>query len=132
VASVQNNRDIIKPFLNQIAGKLSMLYQFPTLNKSLAINVAITFGRLGLVDAREVSLGYLDAIAKQWCLAIRTLKNKFEKESAFRGFILMIPHNPAPVIKYFPHICSTFVSYKEEGVSEDMFNLLKGILISFK
>jgi hypothetical protein len=64
LASVHNNREIIKPFLNQIAGKLSMLYQYQTLNKSLAINVAITFGRLGLVDAREVSLGYLDAIAK--------------------------------------------------------------------
>ncbi len=44
----------------------------------------------------------------------------------------MIPHNPAPIIKYFPHICATFVSYKEEGVSEEMFNLIKGVLISFK
>jgi|LauGreDrversion4_2_1035121.scaffolds.fasta_scaffold74317_5 hypothetical protein len=109
-----------------------MLYGYPSLNKSLAINVAITFGRLGFVDAREVSLGYLDSVAKQWCLAIRTVKYNFEKESSFRGFIMMIPHNPAPIIKYFPHICATFVSYKEEGVSEEMYNLLKGVLISFK
>ncbi len=94
--------------------------------------MAVTFGRLGFVDAREVSLGYLDSVTKQWCLSIRTLKDYFEKESSFRGFIMMIPHNPAPIIKYFAHICSAFVSYKEEGVSEEMFNLLKGVLVSFK
>ena len=47
------------------------------------MNIAIAFGRLGLVDPQQMSQ-YLDSITKQWCLSIRTLKKGDEKESAFR------------------------------------------------
>lgn len=73
------------------------------------MNVAIAFGRLGLVDPREVAVNYLEKVTKQWCIAMRTLKNGYEKESAYTGFIQMIPHNPTPILKYFPHVCSAFV-----------------------
>ena len=52
------------------------------MNKSVAMNVAITFGRLGLSDPQVMSR-YLDAVAKPWCLSIKLLKQKEEKESAF-------------------------------------------------
>jgi transportin-1 len=108
-AAVPNNREIIRPFLAQIANKLCDLCKGESLNKSLAINVAITFGRLGLVDPRELALKYLERILKQWCITMRTLKNGYEKDTSYRGLIQMIPFNPVPVIRYFPHLCSAFV-----------------------
>jgi hypothetical protein len=46
------------------------------------MNVAIAFGRLGLVDAKFMSQ-YLNSVAKQWCLSIRILKDGEEKQSAY-------------------------------------------------
>jgi hypothetical protein len=46
------------------------------------MNIAIAFGRLGLVDPKYMAQT-LDSITKQWCLSIRTLKKGEEKESAF-------------------------------------------------
>ena len=115
-----NNRETIRPFLTPIANKLCDLCKGDSLNKSLAVNVAITFGRLGLVDPRNLALNHLEKIVKQWCIAMRTLKNGFEKDTSFRGLISMIPFNPVPIIKFFPHLCSAFVQYKEDGASEDL------------
>jgi hypothetical protein len=64
VAALSNNKDIIKPFLAQIGGKLSALFQNQKLNKSLAMNIAIAFGRLGLVDPKETALNYLELVTK--------------------------------------------------------------------
>lgn len=47
------------------------------------MNVAIAFGRLGLIDPQTCAR-YLDHVAKPWCLSIRILKSGEEKESAFR------------------------------------------------
>ena len=90
------------------------------MNKSVAVNVAIAFGRLGLVDPKTISR-YLDAVAKPWCISIRILKAGGEKESAFRydyhflilyrGFCLMIPHNTHAVLQNFPYLCDSFVIF---------------------
>jgi hypothetical protein len=90
------------------------------LNKSLAINAAITFGRLGLVDPKILSVNSLEKVTKQWCITMKTLKSGFEKDTAYRGFILMIPYNIPPIIKYFPYVCSAFVQYTKESPSEDL------------
>jgi hypothetical protein len=34
------------------------------LNKSIAMNVTIAFGRLGLVDPKDMAINYLDKVAK--------------------------------------------------------------------
>ncbi len=52
------------------------------MNKSVAMNVAITFGRLGLVNAQFMAQ-QLDKVAKQFALSIKILKDGDEKKSAF-------------------------------------------------
>ena len=103
------NRDIVKPFLNRIAEKLSSHLNQVKLNKAVALNVAITFGRLGLVDEGEIANMHLERVTKQWLIAIKTLTKGIEKETSFRGFISMIPHNPGPILKFLPHVCSAFI-----------------------
>ena len=44
----------------------------------------------------------------------------------------MIPHNPTPIIKYFPHLCSAFVQYKNDGASEELLKMFRAVLLSFK
>lgn len=52
------------------------------MNKSVAMNVAIAFGRLGLVNAQFMAQ-QLDKVAKQFALSIKILKDGDEKKSAF-------------------------------------------------
>jgi hypothetical protein len=52
------------------------------MNKSVAMNVAITFGRLGLVNSQYMAQ-QLDNVAKQFALSIKILKDGEEKRSAF-------------------------------------------------
>lgn len=92
------------------------------MNKSVASNVAITFGRLASLDPESLSKRFLDKVLKPWCLSIRNLKSGEEKESAFRGVCLMIPHNTLAALSQFPYLCNAFVLYKDPPASlNEMF-----------
>ena len=57
------NKEVIKPFTEEIVLKLTLIFQSKKLNKSLAQNIAITLGRLGLINPEGVAK-HLDKIAK--------------------------------------------------------------------
>ncbi len=40
----------------------------------------------------------------------------------------MIPFNPMSVMKFFPHLCSAFIQYKDDGASEDLLKLMKAVV----
>ena len=94
------------------------------------MNVAIAFGRLGLLDPKAMAERYLDKVLKQWCLSIRTLKSGEEKESAFRGVCLMIPQNTVAALNAFPYLCNAFVLYKDP--SESLHAMFSEIVHKFK
>ena len=76
------NKDVIKPFTEPIVEKLVIIFQSKKLNKSLAQNIAITLGRLGLMNPEGVAK-YLDKIAKQWCVSLRYLKGDANNDEKF-------------------------------------------------
>ena len=57
------NQEIIKPYTDEIVEKLKTIFSSKKLNKSLAQNIAITLGRLGLINPDAVSV-HLEHIAK--------------------------------------------------------------------
>ena len=57
------NKDTIKPFTDEIVQKLTIILSSKKLNKSLAQNIAITLGRLGLINPEDVAK-HLNKIAK--------------------------------------------------------------------
>ena len=57
------NQEIIKPYTDEIVQKLTIILSSKKLNKSLAQNIAITLGRLGLINPVDVAK-HLDKIAK--------------------------------------------------------------------
>lgn len=60
----------------------------------------------------------------------RLLKAGEEKESAFRGFCLMVPHNTSAALAAFPYICNAFVMYKEPP--QDLQNMFTEIIHRFR
>lgn len=57
------NKDVISPFTEEIVQKLQVILSSKKINKSLAQNIAITLGRLGLINPEAVAK-YLDKIVK--------------------------------------------------------------------
>lgn len=65
----------------------------PGINSSLKTNLAITIGRLGLVMP-NVLAQYLPNIIEPFCTTLRNMRDDDEKDSAFRGLLMMIKINP--------------------------------------
>lgn len=127
------NRDVIKPFTDQIVRKLMVIFQSPRINKSLAQNISITLGRLGLINPEAVAQ-HLDKIAKQWCVSLRYVKgdndNEDEKYQAYKGLCYTIARNTKAIKKDFPYFCSAIVQY--QNPRHDLHQIFKGILHVFK
>ena len=67
-------------------------------------------GRLGLHCAAEMA-PLLPTFVRQWCLALRNIRDNSEKESAFYGMCLMIDQNPGGVADHFIFLCDAIVSW---------------------
>lgn len=59
-----------------------VLFHLCQLNKSLAQNVSICIGRLGIGNPEKISK-FIDSFLKQFCLSLRVIHNSIEKQDAF-------------------------------------------------
>ena len=106
--------EIVKSFTDEIVGKLAQLYSHKKLNKSLAQNIAITLGRLALINPDAVAV-HLASIAKQWCASLRFLKSSqaMEREQAYRGLCYAVARNSRAIQKDFAYFCSAITHYRD-------------------
>tara|TARA_B110000285_G_C14776915_1_gene446669 strand:+ start:145 stop:627 length:483 start_codon:yes stop_codon:yes gene_type:complete len=121
---------IIAPHTESIVLKLVDIFSKKKLNKSLAQNVAITLGRLGLINPEAVAK-HLDKIAKQWCVSLRFLKNNNdEKYQAYKGLCYTIGRNSLAMMSQLAYFCSAIVHYKNPRTELD--EIFRGIMMAFK
>ena len=87
---------VIEPFIPELMNRLCTILLNPKSQKSLAENAAVTIGRLGLVTPALIA-PQLPQFAQAWCTALWEIKDNDEKDSAFRGFCMMIAANPSGI-----------------------------------
>ena len=85
---------VIEPFIPELMNRLVPILLNPKSAKSLSENAAVTIGRLGLV-APGLLAPQLPTFAQAWCTALWEIKDNEEKDSAFRGFCMMVGANPS-------------------------------------
>lgn len=90
------NASPLEPFITPLMERLVPILVNPKSPKSLSENAAVTIGRLGLVCPALVA-PHLADFAQAWCIALWEIKDNDEKDSAFRGFCMMISANPAGI-----------------------------------
>ncbi len=61
-------------------------------------NAAVAIGRTGLVCPNPIA-PHLEHFARPWCVALWEIKDNDEKDSAFRGFCMLIQANPDGLTK---------------------------------
>lgn len=87
---------LMEPFIPELMNRLGSILLNPKSQKSLAENAAVTIGRLGLVTPALIA-PQLPSFAQAWCTALWEIKDNEEKDSAFRGFCMMIAANPSGI-----------------------------------
>lgn len=90
----QGDASALEPFIPILMQRLVPILLNSKSPKSLSENAAVTIGRLGLVCPALVSPG-LGTFAQAWCTVLWEIKDNEEKDSAFRGFCMMISANPS-------------------------------------
>jgi len=83
----------LEPFIQPLIQRLVPILLNSKSPKSLSENAAVTIGRLGLVAPAMIA-PELGTFAQAWCTALWEIKDNEEKDSAFRGFCMMISVNP--------------------------------------
>ena len=96
--ALQYNEDpsALQPFVPLLIQRLVPMLLNQKSPKSLSENAAVTIGRLGLVCPALVA-PELPTFAQAWCSALWEIKDNDEKDSAFRGFCMMISANPSGI-----------------------------------
>lgn len=82
-----------EPFVPALVQRLVPILLNSKSPKSLSENAAVTIGRIGLTCPALVAPD-LATFAQAWCTALWEIKDNEEKDSAFRGFCMMISANP--------------------------------------
>uniref|UniRef100_A0A1I7YJB0 Transportin-1 n=1 Tax=Steinernema glaseri TaxID=37863 RepID=A0A1I7YJB0_9BILA len=117
----------MKQYVPQLMSPLIFVMNRDKGPKTLLENTAITLGRLGIYCPEEVS-PYLQQFIRQWCLALRNIRDNEEKDSAFRGLCMMINLNPAGVLHDFIFLCDAIASWNapKEDLQAAFFKILHG------
>lgn len=92
----QGSAGPLEPFVPSLIARLVPILLNPKSPKSLSENAAVTIGRLGLVCPASVA-PELPTFAQAWCISLWEIKDNEEKDSAFRGFCMLISANPAGI-----------------------------------
>lgn len=110
--------------------------------RSLSENAAVTIGRIGLVCPAPIA-PHLEHFAKQWCVstlyffptradrtirctALWEIKDNDEKDSAFRGFCMLIQANPAGIQKDYLWFCNAVCKWQRPSPElNDMFHKVR-------
>ncbi|WOO77650.1 Transportin-1 [Vanrija pseudolonga] len=119
----------IEPFVDDLIRRLIPILLNPKSPKSLSENAAVTIGRLGLVATARVA-PHLGTFAQAWCTALWEIKDNDEKDSAFRGFCMLIGANPAGLESSFIWFCNAVCKWQHP--SRELDGMFRSILQAFK
>src|SRR5579871_4471477 len=81
------------PYVERLFTRLLAIIQAPNIPGSLTENAAIALGRLGLGSCDELA-PHLATFAEPFLHALSKVMETDEKDTAFRGFVLITGRNP--------------------------------------
>ncbi|KAL7424888.1 hypothetical protein Q5752_000574 [Cryptotrichosporon argae] len=123
------NKAPLEPFADDLINRLVPILLNPKTPKSLSENAAVTIGRLGLVCPDRIA-PHLGTFAQAWCTALWDIKDNDEKDSAFRGFCMLVGANPAGLDNSFVWFCNAVCKWQHPSAQLD--NMFRQILQGFK
>lgn len=119
----------LEPYIAPLIERLIPILCGPNTPRSLTENAAVTIGRIGLICPVAVAPS-LPFFATQWCSALSDIKDNDEKDSAFRGFCMLIQANPGGIQKDFMQFCNAVCRWQTP--SPELNDMFRKIMVGFK
>lgn len=117
----------LTPYIEPIIKQLLMVVNSG--NKILVDIAAIALGRLGNVCPVEVS-SVLEQFAHAWCLSAGNIRDRYEKESTFKGMCQVIAIRPMGILKDLHLFCNAIATWENPG--DHLKELFSKILHGYK
>ncbi|EGO00771.1 hypothetical protein SERLA73DRAFT_105148 [Serpula lacrymans var. lacrymans S7.3] len=121
------------PEFHQWAGpliaRLIPILLHPKAPRSLHENAAVSIGRIGLMHPSLVA-PHLSEFAQAWCQALYEIRDNEEKDSAFRGFCILVQTNPPGIAKSLLWFCNAIIRWNQP--SAELNAMFQQLLSGFK
>jgi len=102
------------PYVEKLFERLLAIIQANNIPKSMTENAAISLGRLGLGSCDELA-PHLASFAEPFLRALAKVAETDEKDSAFKGFILIVGRNPEAMESCLALFFRSIARYKNVG-----------------
>lgn len=109
------------PYVDKVFEKLLAILQDNDMPTSLTENAAIALGRLGLGACDELA-PHLETFASPFLDALNKVSETDEKESAYRGFVMVVGRNPQAMESCLIQFFKCVARYRKTGKElDDLF-----------
>ena len=112
------------PYVDKLFPRLLQIIQRPDIPVSVTENAAIALGRLGLGSCDELA-PHLDTFAFPFLDALAKVAETDEKDTAFRGFVMVVGRNPEAMESCLAAFFKAIARYK--NASKELEDLFKGV-----
>lgn len=118
----------LEPFIVPLAQAVVPLLSARLGDRHLVHNAAITLGRIAAAHPDPL-VPHLGSFVREWCAALRSIRDDVEKEHAFAGLCALVRRNPGAAAPHFAPLClacSSWMRLHNEGLHRDMVSILAG------
>lgn len=126
--AVRTPPEQLAPFTLPLAQSVVALLGVRLGDRHLVHNAAITLGRIA-ISHPDPLVPHVGTFVREWCAALRTIRDDVEKEQAFTGLCALVRRNPGAAAPHFTPLCLAFISWmrlNNEGLHRDMVSILAG------
>ncbi|CAM9750697.1 unnamed protein product, partial [Scytosiphon promiscuus] len=106
------DKEVVAPWVPGIMSRLVDIISKKTTDPKLVENVCITIGRLGSAFPESLAPD-LVRYCSDWCEGLTMVRDRGEKEAAFKGLCLVIRHNPSGVLDSLGSFCRAVGSWHD-------------------
>eukprot|EP00903_Cladosiphon_okamuranus_P010633 g10055.t1 len=129
------DKEVVAPWVPGIMSRLVDIMSRKTTDPKLVENVCITVGRLGSACPEALAPDF-PRYCGDWCEGLTLVRDRGEKEAAFKGLCLVMRHNPAGVLNSFGSFCRAVGSWHDPNpevkVPPELAEAFTQILQTFK
>jgi transportin-1 len=115
------HKDGMAPFVPELFQRLVEIITNPNIPKSVTENAAIALGRLGLGNGSLLA-PHLANFADEFLTSMDEVDPSDEKATAFRGFTVIVEHNPMAMEKSLLHFFTAIARYRDLKLRSDTKN----------
>lgn len=123
------------PYTDELLRRLNEIMTNPMIPKGVCENAAIALGRLGLANYEQLS-PHLSTFSEDFLNLMDEVEPTEEKATAFRGFTMIVGHNPQAMEKALLHYFTAIARYRDlklrSPIKQELHDVFQNIINTYR